>query len=120
MFNYFFISLLHANQLRTYSFLSLQLYARSRRPAAGSLFLQARKSTDVFTPQAKVQSDSISTIHTREKKLSLLYSISIDLNKIYAYVRYTTRYLKINSKNMNNMKSEILIFSHVLCTLDEK
>lgn len=116
MFNYFFIYLLHANQLRTYSFLSLQLYAT----AAGSLFLQARKSTDVFTPQAKVQSDSISTIHTREKKLSLLYSISIDLNKIYAYVRYTTRYLKINSKNMNNMKSKILIFSHVLCTLDEK
>lgn len=65
----FFFSLLHANQLRTYSFLSLQLYARSRRPAAGSLFLQARKSTDVFTPKAKVQSDSISTIHTEENTI---------------------------------------------------
>lgn len=64
-----FFSLLHANQLRTYSFLSLQLYARSRRPAAGSLFLQARKSTDVFTPKAKVQSDSISTIHTEENTI---------------------------------------------------
>lgn len=46
---------LHANQLITYRFLSLQLYAWSRRPASGTLFLQARKSIEIFTAKANVQ-----------------------------------------------------------------